>query len=60
MSNTRSVSPVQKATENIPKLAEFNFMIGYFNKIVALTNQAKGNILATKFKTAEQNINSLA
>jgi hypothetical protein len=60
MSSPKSISPVPKATDNIKKLPDYEFMIGYFNKIFSLTNQAKGNILATKFKTAEQIINQLA
>jgi len=60
MSSPTRISPVQKATENIPKLADFQFMIGYFTKVFALSKQAEGAMLATKFKTAEQNINALA
>jgi hypothetical protein len=60
MSSPLRISPVKKATENIPKLADFQFMIGYLTKVTALSKQAQGAILATKIKTAEQNINQLA
>jgi hypothetical protein len=60
MSSPTRISPVQKATENIPKLADFQFMIGFLTKVIALCKQAKGAILATNIKTTEQNINQFA